>query len=77
MLPVGNGGWRMRPAPSTRSRLQAGGIRARKPTMESLAGTTSLQALAIGFGLETDPQAQREGVGSDRDHQDRWKPDDS
>ena len=45
--------------------------------MESLAGTTSLQALAIGFGLETDPQAQREGVGTDRDHQDRWKPDDS
>ena len=44
--------------------------------MESLAGTTSPHALAIGFGLETDPQAQREGVGPDGDHQDRWKPDD-
>jgi hypothetical protein len=44
--------------------------------MESLAGTTSPHALAIGFGLETDPQAEREGVGPDGDHQDRWKPDD-
>jgi hypothetical protein len=44
--------------------------------MESLAGTTSPHALAIGFGLETDPQAQREGVGPDGEHQDRWKPDD-
>jgi len=44
--------------------------------MESLAGTTSPHALAIGFGLETDPQAQWEGVGPDSDHQDRWKPDD-
>jgi hypothetical protein len=44
--------------------------------MESLAGTTSPHALAIGFGLETDPQAEREGVGPDSDHQDRWKPDD-
>lgn len=45
--------------------------------MESLAGITSLHALAIGFGLVTDPQAQREGVGPDGDHQDRWKTDDS
>ena len=45
--------------------------------MESLAGTTSLHALAAGFGLETDDQPQREGVGPDGDHQDRWKPDDS
>jgi hypothetical protein len=44
--------------------------------MESLAGTTFLQALAEGFGLETDSQAEREGVGPDGDHQDRWKPDD-
>ena len=44
--------------------------------MESLAGTTSLHALAIGFGLETDSQAQWEGVGPDGDHQDRWKLDD-
>ena len=44
--------------------------------MESLAGTISPHALAIGFGLETDPQAQREGVGPDGEHQDRWKPDD-
>ena len=45
--------------------------------MESLAGTTSLHALAAGFGLEADPQAQRQGVGPDGDHQARWKPDDS
>ena len=44
--------------------------------MESLAGTTSLHALAIGFGLETDPQAEREGIGPDGDHQVRWKLDD-
>ena len=44
--------------------------------MESLAGTTSLHALAIGFGLETDPQAEREGIGHDGDHQVRWKLDD-
>ena len=45
--------------------------------MESLAGTTSVLAPASGFGLETDDQPQREGVGSDGDHQDWWKPDDS
>ena len=44
--------------------------------MESLAGTTSPHALAIGFGLETDPQAEREGIGPDGDHQVRWKLDD-
>jgi hypothetical protein len=45
--------------------------------MESLAGTTSLHALAIGFGLETDSQPQRQGIEPDGDHQVRWKPDDS
>jgi hypothetical protein len=45
--------------------------------MESLAGTTSLHALANGFGLESNSQSQWEGVEPDRDHQDRWKPDDS
>jgi hypothetical protein len=77
LLPVGNIGWWVRPAPSIQSRLQAGGIRARKPTMASLAGTTSLNALAVGFGLETDSQPQRQGIEPDGDHQVRWKPDDS
>jgi hypothetical protein len=45
--------------------------------MESLAGTTSLHALAIGFGLETDSQPQRQGDGPDGDHQVRRNPDDS
>lgn len=42
--------------------------------MEPLAGTTSLHALAIGFGLETDSEPKRQGVGPDSDHQDRYKP---
>ena len=45
--------------------------------MEPLAGTTSLHALAIGFGLETDSEPKRQGVGPDGDHQVLWKPDDS
>ena len=45
--------------------------------MEFLAVTTSLQALAKGFGLETDSQPQREGVGPDGGQQDRSKPDNS
>jgi hypothetical protein len=45
--------------------------------MASLAGTTSLNALAVGFGLETDSQPQRQGIEPDGDHQVRWKPDDS
>ena len=77
MLPVGSIGWWVRPAPSTQSRLQVGGIRARKPTMESLAGTTSLHALAVGFGLETDSQPQRQVIKPDDEHQARWQPDDS
>jgi hypothetical protein len=56
LLPVGNAGWWVRPAPSTQSRHQAGGITARKPMMEFMVGTSSLQALAIGFGFETDSQ---------------------
>jgi len=32
--------------------------------MESLAGTTSLQALAMGFGLETDFQPEWEQLGA-------------
>jgi hypothetical protein len=32
--------------------------------MESLAGTTSLQALAIGFGLETDSKPKWEQLPS-------------
>ena len=77
MLPVGYAGWWVRPALLTQSCLQAGGIRVRKPTMESLAGTTSLHALAIGFGLETDSQPQRQVIKPDGEHQARWQPDDS
>jgi len=43
--------------------------------MEFMVGTSSLQALVIGFGLETDFQPQWERVAVDGDHQDRLKPD--
>lgn len=45
--------------------------------MESLAGMTSLHALAVGFGLETDSQPQRQVIKPDDEHQARWQPDDS
>ena len=37
--------------------------------MASLAGTTSLHALAVGFGLETVSQPQWQGIEPDGDHQ--------
>ena len=42
--------------------------------IEFLTGTTSLHALAMGFGLETDSQPQRARDRPDDDHQDRWEP---